>query len=527
MPYGIMTPVMPYVKVSTSASGAWTVQLATKDHGKSVILRHIGSAHTPEDLKRLKTIARQELERPAMGQTDLFTTRLDLDRVRVVSHKPEYLERIIAHFYNLLGFSGLGPALLFDLVLMRIYQPCSKLRSLRLLETQFGRSYSPQAAYRLLGKLAADKHESKTLLEQKLYAAHQTYYDTPLTVVLYDVTTLYFESARDGDEYKLPGYSKDGKHKDPQILVGLLTNLAGFPLAYETFAGNTFEGHTLLVALSNWQTKFSSAQLRVIADAGMLSRVNVAQLLEAGYDFIVGARLKSVPASLTKQLVNLDRTDGATYELKHNGHRLIVQYSAKRAAKDLHTIDKALKKAEAIVSGEQSLIRRSKFVTSAKVTGKGKAAGEATLSLNQVAIDQDKALAGLKGYTTNLESVPPEEIMAQYKELIHVEQSFRMSKHDLRARPIFHYKEDSIKAHLLIVVMALAIGRLLEKNSGQSIQKTVEQLSNALSYTLEDTATGATRIQPPRFEELNLPPPLADLLLPLERRETRGTKWTS
>jgi transposase len=379
----------------------------------------------------------------------------------------------------------------------------------------------------LLGKLAEDKHHSKTQLEQKLYAAHQAYYATPLTVVLYDVTTLYFESARDGDEYKLPGYSKDGKHKDPQILVGLLTNLAGFPLAYETFAGNTFEGHTLLVALKNWQTKFSSAKLRVIADAGMLSKVNVEQLLEAGYDFIVGARLKSMSSSLTKKLVKLEKTDGTTHELKHNGHRLIVHYSAKRAAKDLHTIDKALKKAQAIIDGTQSLIRRSKFVTNSPVSSKGKDGGKAALSLNQVMVDQDKALAGLKGYTTNLANVPAEEIVAQYKELIHVEQSFRMSKHDLRARPIFHYKEDSIKAHLLIVVMALAVGRLLEKNSGQSIQKTVDQLSNALSYTLEDTATGATRVQPPRFEELDLPVPLADFLLPLERKETRGTKSES
>lgn len=518
---------MPYVKVSTSASGARTVQLATKHHGKSVILRHIGSAHTPDELKQLKAVARQELERPTLGQTDLFTTRLDLDRVRVVSHKPEYLERIIAHYYNLLGFSKLGPALLFDLVLMRIYQPCSKLRSLRLLEAQFGRSYSFQTAYRLLAKLAEDEHRSKTILEQKLYSAHQTYYGTLLTVVLYDVTPLYFESARDGDEYKLPGYSKDGKHKDPQILVGLLTNLAGFPLAFETFAGNTFEGHTLLVALKNWQTAFPSSQLRVIADAGMLSRVSVEQLLDEGYDFIVGARLKSVPANLTKQLLKLERKDDHLHELRHNGHRLIVHYSAKRAAKDLHTIDKALKKAEAIVDGKQSLIRRSKFVTSSKVTGNDKTTGETTLSLNQAAIDQDKALAGLKGYTTNLAGVPAEEIIAQYKELIHVEQSFRMSKHDLRARPIFHYKEDSIKAHLLIVVMALAIGRLLEKDSGQSVQKTVEQLGNALSYILEDTATGATRVQPPRFEELNLPAKLADLLLPLERQESQGTNWIS
>ena len=503
---------MPYVKVSTSKSGAWTVQLATKNYGKSVILRHVGSAHTPAELKRLKALAKQELEHPALGQTDLFTTHLDLDRVRVVSHKPDYLERVIAHYYNLLGFSELGPNLLFDLVLMRIYQPCSKLRSLRLLETQFGRSYGKDQAYRLLDKLAEDEHASKTRLEHILYAAHAEHYNTPLTVVLYDVTTLYFESARDGDEYKLPGYSKDGKHKDPQILVGLLTNLSGFPLGYETFGGNTFEGGTLLVALQNWQVQFSSSKLRVIADAGMLSKLNVDKLTAAGFDFIVGARLKSVPASLTKKLLKLKKEDKLTHELKHNGRRLIIQFSAKRAKKDLNTIDKAIQRAQAIIDGKQSLKRRSKFVAATVVSKRAK---EQTLSLNQAAIDQDKALAGLKGYITNLTDVPAEEVISQYQELIHVEQSFRMSKHDLRARPIFHHKEDSIKAHLLIVVMALAIGRLLEKDSGQSIQKTIDQLGNALSYTIEDTSTGATRLQHPRFEELNLPATLASLLLPL------------
>lgn len=407
---------------------------------------------------------------------------------------------------------------------MRIYQPCSKLRSLRLLEAQFGRNYSFQTAYRLLDKLAEDKHKSKIRLEHKLYTAHMEHYNTPLTVVLYDVTTLYFESARDGDEYKLPGYSKDGKHKDPQILVGLLTNTEGFPLGYETFAGNTFEGNTLLVALQNWQSQFSSSKLRVIADAGMLSKLNVEKLTVAGFDFIVGARLKSVPASLTKKLLKLEKQDGANHELRHTGHRLIVNYSLKRAKKDLNTIDKALKKAQAIIDGKQSLLRRSKFVKSSKVTSADKTT-ETTLSLNQAAIDQDRALAGLKGYITSLDDLPAEEIISQYKGLIHVEQSFRMSKHDLRARPVFYHKEDSIKAHLLIVVMALAIGRLLQKDSGQSIQKTVEQLGNALSYTLEDTATGATRVQPPRFEELNLPEELAAILLPLKRIETRGTNW--
>ena len=143
--------------------------------------------------------------------------------------------------------------MLFDLVLIRIYQPCSKLRSLRILELQFGRTYGIDAAYRVLRTLAADPSGScpddketrptaKDRLLQKLHVAHTEHYESALQVVLYDVTTLYFESARDSDEYKVPGYSKDGKHTDPQILVGLLTNTDGFPLGYETFTGNTFGG---------------------------------------------------------------------------------------------------------------------------------------------------------------------------------------------------------------------------------------------------------------------------------------------
>lgn len=541
---------MAFVKISKSGSGAWTVQLAVKQAGRTRILQHFGSAHTEAELQRLKALANQVKHQPAPGQGSLLVDHLDLDRVCVTTHTPHYLEQIIAHYYQLLGFGELGPPLLFDLVVVRLYHPCSKLRSLRILEAQFGRTYGVQSAYRLLRKLAGDPQPpcgtasstlapgdehppavvvdktankadsspsaptlpptTKNRLLQKLCTAHTAHYGSALSVVLYDVTTLYFESARDGDDYKVPGYSKDGKHKDPQILVGLLTNTEGFPLGWETFAGNTFEGNTLLTALDNWQRTFARSKLRVIADAGMLSKLNVASLVEHGYDFIVGARLKSLDAAMTKQLVALTQgkqklADGASRNLTQDGHKLIIQYSAKRARKDIHTLDKAVKKAQAIVDGEQTLKRRSKFVVVDEPT-------KTAQSLNQVAIAQDKALAGLKGYLTNLRHVPEDEIIALYHELWHVEKSFRMSKHDLRARPIFHYKADSIKAHLLIVIMALAVAKLLEKDSGQSIQKTVDQLGSALSYTLEDSATGARRIQHPDTRYLDIPSELIALL---------------
>lgn len=409
---------MSFIKISKSKSGASTVQLAAKDHGRMVILKHFGSAHDEKSLQRLRRLAEQERDKPVAGQVSLFTAPLDWSRIRITAHRPEYLERVIAYYYNLLGFDELGSRLLFDLVLMRVFQPCSKLRSLRLLASHFGRNYAKDQAYRLLERLADTGEEkpepssepktipslatdvgatavattaptcegtvatetpaepaaqkepiAKTLLLQKLHAAHLSYYSSTLAVVLYDVTTLYFESARDEDEYKLPGYSKDGKHNDPQILVGLLTNMSGFPLGYETFAGNTFEGGTLLTSLQNWQKQFTASRLRVIADAGMLSKINVEKLTNADFDFIVGARLKSVPASITKQLIAIPKIDHHIEEMTHGGHRLIVSYSEKRARKDLHTLDKAIKKAQAIVDGKQSLKRRSKFVVATEVAG--------------------------------------------------------------------------------------------------------------------------------------------------------------
>ncbi len=497
---------MAYIKVSRSASGAQTVQLATKYHGKTQILKHFGSAHTESELIQLKALANKALHSPEQ-QVDLFAQRFELKRVRVTGHAPIYFQELIAYYYRLLGFEDLGPILLFDLVLLRLYFPCSKLRSLRLLKTQFGKSYGIDAVYRLLPKLADEQRGSKDRLLKKLYDAQSRYYTSQLTVILYDVTTLYFEAARDEDEYKLPGYSKDGKNKDPQILVGLLANTEGFPMGYETFPGNTFEGQTLLVALQSWQKQFTTSKLRVVADAGMLSKLNTALLNKHDFDFIVGARLKSVPANLTKQLIAIKKEDMAIETLVHDGNRLIVQYSAKRAKKDLHTLDKAVVKAQAIVDGKQSLKRRSKFLVIDEPSKTAK-------SLNQAAIDQDKALAGLKGYITNLTTneASDEEVIAQYRELWHIEQSFRMSKHDLRARPIFHYKEDSIKAHLQIVIMALAIARLLEKDSGQSLQKTVEQLTQALSYELFDTETNEKLIQHPEIEKLDIPTELASLL---------------
>lgn len=503
---------MPYVKLSQTTSGATAVQIATKHYGKTVILKHFGSAHTKQELIELKSLAQAWL-RPA-GQMNLLTQPIDRQRFRTTSHQPYCFEQLVKAYYDKLSFNDLGSKLLFELVMMRLYEPCSKLRSIRLLADRFGRpAYAEETAYRLVKKLGAEgkgQNSAKTALLTKLRIAHERYYGSALAVLLYDVTTLYFESARGSDEYKVPGYSKDGKHKDPQILVGLLTNLQGFPLGYESFPGKTFEGHTLLTALNNWRRQFKSAKLRIVADAGMLSRLNCDNLVKAGYDFIVGARLHSLGDDLTGQLKAMVKRNGKIQEFTYGKWRLIVQYKTNRAKKDLHTIDKAIKKAQAIVDGKQTIKRRSKFVVIDEPSKTAK-------SLDEAAIAESKALVGLKGYITNLgpEKVKAEGLIAQYHELWHVERSFRMSKSDLKARPIFHHLEENIKGHLYIVVMALAIAKLLEKDSGVSVQKIVDQLANVLSYQQQDAETNETWWQHPELDKLNLPAHLLEILKPL------------
>lgn len=500
---------MPYVKLSQTTSGATAVQVATKHYGKTVILKHFGSAHTKQELNELKRSAQAWL-RPR-GQLDLFTSTIDHQRFRTVGHQPYFFEQLVKTYYNKLSFNDLGSKFLFELVMMRLYEPCSKLRSIRLLTDRFGRpAYAEETAYRLVKKLGSEgkrQSSAKTALLTKLRSAHKRYYDSDLAVLLYDVTTLYFESARNGDEYKVPGYSKDGKHKDPQILIGLVTNLQGFPLGYESFPGKTFEGHTLLTALNNWRQQFKSTKLRIVADAGMLSRLNCNNLVKADYDFIVGARLHSLDDNLTSQLKAMVKRNGKIQEFTYGKWRLVVQYKTNRAKKDLHTIDKAIKKAQAILDGKQTIKRRSKFVTINEPN-------KTVKSLDEVAIAESKALVGLKGYITNLEpeTIKAKELIAQYHELWHVERSFRMSKNDLKARPIFHHLEENIKGHLYIVVMALAVAKLLEKDSGVSVQKTVDQLSNALSYQQQDTATNEIWWQHPELDKLNLPASLLSIL---------------
>jgi transposase len=337
-------------------------------------------------------------------------------------------------------------------------------------------------------------------------------------LVLYDVTTLYFE-AENEDEPRKVGFSKE-RRVDPQVVVGLLVDRGGFPLEVGCFEGNKAETTTLLPIVREFQARHNIEGMVVLADAGMLSAGNLKDLDEAALRFIVGSRVtKAPPQDLESHFRWLGDafTDGQqvdTITPRHGGRRAendpnlkvepawdpgehpgswraVWAYSAKRAARDAKTLTLQENRAKAVVARERAA-RTPRFVT----------VKNGSTTLDEKSLARARSLVGLKGYVTNIPApvMPASEVIASYHDLWRVEQSFRMSKTDLRARPMFHHTRDSIEAHLTIVLAALAVAREAQQRSGLSIRHLVRQLRPLRSATI--TANGARQTLPPEIDPI-------------------------
>jgi transposase len=345
-----------------------------------------------------------------------------------------------------------------DLVIIRIIHPASKIESVHLLHEYFGIKYSKSTVHRAF--LKADKQVFVNQLVT--YARQQLSFD--FSLLFYDVTTLYFESMADED-LKVPGFSKDGKHTQPQILIGLVVDQHGFPIFYQIFKGNTFEGHTMLPIILEFKSTFQVKQLTIVADSAMLSEDNLSTLEDHNLTYIVGNKtIGTYRDTLAKKIKKLKQKDNATCVVVQGQRRIIYHYSAKRGKKDLYEIEKAITKAE-YLARNPSKRSKAKYL---KVQAE-------KLKVNQELIDKHKFLAGIKSYKTN-SKLPSSLVIERYGDLWKIEKSFRMTKHDLKARPIFHRKEEAIQAHILIVFAANAVARHVELQTHKSISQVVKEL---------------------------------------------------
>lgn len=445
-----------------TGSGKIAVQVYYLHNRRRVIVKHLGSAMTIEELDTLKLQAQQFIE-DYSNQKSLFPPLKSgaysyLDQYECVGFFYRFFYDTIQRLIAQIGLDELLSSLFKDLVTIRILEPASKLRSIDLIQAYFGMQHRRQNYYKEAKKWISLKDE----VLEKVNDFAQKEYGFDYSLIFYDVTTLYFETF-EGDDLRKTGFSKDSKSQQPQILVGLMVSKEGFPLAFDIFPGNTFEGHTILPVVRAFILKNNVKRFTVVADAAMISAENIKELKAEGIHYIVGARLGNLPQSIFEEInAKIMREDGKTIRIKTDKGYLICSFSNTRYRKDKYEMDKQILKAQTIIKSP-SKNTKAKFV---------KAHNE-KLKINDDLIQKTAKLLGIKGYYTDMseQDISTSKVIERYHELYKVEQAFRVAKSDLETRPIFHFKEDPIKLHLLICFLALVISKHIEIKTGLSIKR--------------------------------------------------------
>lgn len=470
------------IRVVTTASKAKAVQVVHYSNNKRKVLRHFGSAHSEGALAELVLMA-EEWIKDYTNQVSVFSDEspnkvLHLNHSTFVGIKYLFFYKQISAIQFQMDLFEL-PALLKDLVIIRIFEPASKLRSLELLKSFFGIEHSRKTYY----KIAPNCIGLKEFVEKKIVSFAKTYYAFNYDILFYDVTTLYFETFEE-DLLRKNGFSKDSKSQQPQILIALMVSKEGFPMAYEIFSGNTFEGHTIIPVVKAFIEKNGVKNFTVVADAAMISSENVKHLNQNNINYIVGARLGNIPNSLLETIdKSIFREDGKSIRIKTDNGYLICSYSSIRYRKDKYEMEQQIKKANELVE-KPSKSKKLKFTQN-----KGQ-----QITLNQTLIEKTTKLLGIKGYYTNLEEteVDNRTIIERYHELYKIEQAFRISKSDLQTRPIFHFKEEPIKLHILISFIALVISKHIELKTGLSIRRYLDESKKIVDGEILNHITGKT-----------------------------------
>ena len=422
-----------------------------------------------------------------------------------------------------------------DVVMARLARPVSKRASCELLSENFGIDHNLEQVYRMLDALKSEKKNSagkiiKTDQLQKIqditYQYSKRLLNGKVTLFFYDCTTLYFESFTE-DDLRRFGYSKDHKFNQGQVLLALLVTEEGLPVGYELFAGNMYEGDTFIIALEKLKDKYSIKEAVIVADSGLLSEKNIQALKASGYQYILGARLKNLsknwqntilantefethtvyykdkedkerdvlrikdynystePESEAEPEIEIEAEQEAKIEPEakteaESGERLIISRSSARAKKDKSDREKALTKLMAKLAKSKKptdLISNYGYKKYLKIEG------ETSVSVNEDKVAKAELWDGLHGVFSNTKrsELNAYAVFNQYHGLWQVEDSFRIGKHDLRMRPVFHWNPDRIRAHIAICFVAFSLIRFLQ----HQIKQELDERFSALRISME------------------------------------------
>jgi transposase len=478
-----------FIRRVKNRSGSKSIQVISKQDGKYRVVKSFGSSFDENDLRKREKEAEffiAEQTEKNQNQIHLFSpddpddtvVREFVKKLKSADISSVGPELVLGKVFDSIGLNAIDEEIFRHITLARLVYPVSKLKTVEYLAQHRGVYMDISSVYRFLDAFDSDKKNDdkksdkhnkrktgknyKSRIEKIVYE-HSRKILGKIQMVFYDMTTLYFEAEEEDDLRKI-GFSKDGKFQCPQIMLGLLVGENGYPIGYDIFEGNTFEGHTMIPVIKAIQKKYDLSKPIVIADSGLLSNDNTRDLAAQGYEFILGARIKNEKDQIKEKI--LGRTKGLEDKksiriTKPDGNHLVVSYSAKRARKDDHNRTKGIERLRKKITGgkltKTSINNRgyNKYLT---LEDK-----EIKVTLNEEKIGEDVAWDGLKGYVTNAKGLSDEEVIQNYNHLWKIEKAFRISKTDLRIRPVFHRKRARIEAHLCIAFAAYAVYKELER----------------------------------------------------------------
>lgn len=469
-----------FVRRKVNRSGTTSVVVIDKSGGRFRQVRCFGTSSDPSEIERLCGQAagwvmryggQQLIDFDATEQARREYRRMLSNVERTLQNTPQIiLERV----YDAIGFNAVGDDILRHLAIARVCQPMSKVATADYLKTYFDEDVKLHNIYRYMDKLYSTQRE----LVQRISVEHtMKVLGGRIWLVFYDVTTLNFESAPDpSDELRQDGFSKDGKTAESQIVLGLLVSEDGYPLSYSIFSGKQYEGYTMIPIIDDFVQRFSLTDFIVVADAGLMNERNVKLLESAGYKYIIGARIRKESPKVKEWVLSQEKIDGNMAECRKSAHRrLVVSYTEARAKKDAHNRDKGVEKLRrAYAKGT---------LTKDKVNKRGynkflEISKDIEVTINEGKILEDACWDGLKGYVTNTE-LGMEEVVRQYHGLWVVERAFRIGKGQLDMRPMFHFTERRIEAHICICFVAYKMYKELERNIRQlGIAMSVDKVLN-------------------------------------------------
>jgi transposase len=449
-----------FIRQKKNKSGSISISIIDKTSGKYTVRKTIGSSDDKEEIELMKIKAKQYLEN-INPQAKLFHSEQDQIIVSYLSSiansqiRTVGPELVFGKIYDYIGYNDIQEEMFRHLVIARLTYPGSKLKTIDYLERYQGKYLEISGVYRFLDML---NDKLKETVERISFKHTSKRLNNNVSVVFYDMTTLYFESS-DEDDLRKTGFSKDGKHSNPQIFLGLLVGMDGWPIGYEIYEGNIYEGHTLIPSIQKYEQKYSLNKPIIIADSGLLSKKNISLLEEYGYEYILGARIKSESKEIKQEILSQNIEDGKYITIeKENNKKLIVSYSDARSKKDLYNRERGLKRLEKQLKAGR--------LTKSNINNRGynkylHLEGKIQTSINYEKFEDDSRWDGLKGYITNCD-LSPEKVIENYKCLWQIEKAFRISKTDLRIRPIYHRLRSRIEAHICISFVGYSIIKELE-----------------------------------------------------------------